>query len=212
MSGNWEPSNWSWPVKALIGLATVWPPIYMVLFFVIIFSFVLVAPLADRQASPVAQDLNVLQLDRKIRDGEIKELSIDGEEIIAVDRNGIRYRTSSVNESTRKEILSEATQKDESGQQRVLKIDENTAEPPAALPVAFAGIFAAHLFTILVMLALMPFYIILAVKNERLDQTNRIIWVVLMCTLTMFVAPVYWYLHIWRKPYPFAQTIMPQPL
>ena len=52
------------------------------------------------------------------------------------------------------------------------------------------------------MLLLMPFYIILAVKNDRIDQTTRIIWIVLLCTLTIFVAPVYWFLYIWRKPSP----------
>lgn len=212
MSGNWEPSNWSRPVKILIGIATVWPPIYMALFLVIIFSFVLTATSQDRRAALDAQEVNVIQLDRKISNGEIKELSINGEEITAVDRNGIRYRTSHVNESARQEILKGATEKDESGQPRVLRIDENTAGPPEGLPVAFAGIFAAHLFTILLMLALMPFYIIMAVKNDRLDQTTRIIWVVLLCTLTMFVAPVYWYLYIWRKPSSVIPAIAPQPL
>jgi hypothetical protein len=50
------------------------------------------------------------------------------------------------------------------------------------------------------MFVLMPLYIILAIKNERLDQTMRIVWVVLACTVGMFADPVYWYLYVWRTP------------
>lgn len=201
MNGNWEPGNWKWPIKVLVGLATVWPPVYMVLFFVMIFSFVLLLPNEDSRTAGNLQDINLIQLDRKIRNGEIKELVVSRDQIIATDRSsGVRYRTSSVDESARQEIMSAANEKDESGQPRVPKIEENTASAPAGLPVAFAGLFAAHLLTILLLLALMPFYIILAVKNPRFYQTTRIIWVVLLCTLSMFVAPVYWYLYIWRKP------------
>jgi len=57
-----------------------------------------------------------------------------------------------------------------------------------------------HLGTILLMMAQMPFYIVLAVKNDRLDQTKKIIWVVLFAVVAMFATPVYWYLHIWRAP------------
>ena len=66
-------------------------------------------------------------------------------------------------------------------------------------------IFVLHLFTILMMFALMPFYIILAIKNERFDQTMRIVWVVLACTMGMLADPVYWYLYVWRTP-----TVSPQ--
>ena len=71
---------------------------------------------------------------------------------------------------------------------------------PAAFSLGFSGFFVLHLLTMLLMLALMPFYIILAVKNERLDQTMRIIWVVLLCTLGLLANPVYWFLYVWRKP------------
>jgi hypothetical protein len=58
----------------------------------------------------------------------------------------------------------------------------------------------AHLGTMFLMMALMPLYIIFAVKNEGLDQTMRIVWVVLACTVGVFADPVYWYQHIWRTP------------
>lgn len=209
MNGSWEPGNWKWPVKILTGIATIWPPIYLVLFMVIIFSFFLFASLKER-TGPDTQTINVIQLDRKIRNGEIKQLTITRDEIVGIDQAGVRYRTSNVNESVRQDILSAAIEKDESGQPRVSKVEEDTATPPKAWPFAFAGIFGAHFLTILLMLALMPFYIILAVKNGRVDHTTRIVWIVLMSTVTMFAAPVYWYLYIWRKPPPVAPALMPQ--
>jgi hypothetical protein len=49
-------------------------------------------------------------------------------------------------------------------------------------------------------MGLMPLYIILAVKSDRLDQNTRIVWVVLLCMMGMFAMPIYWYLYIWSKP------------
>ena len=49
-------------------------------------------------------------------------------------------------------------------------------------------------------MGLMPLYIILVVKSGRLDETMRIIWVVLICMLGFFAMPVFWYLYIWREP------------
>jgi hypothetical protein len=48
-------------------------------------------------------------------------------------------------------------------------------------------------------MGLIPFYIVLVVKSDRLDETMRIVWVVLICMLGMFAMPVYWYLYVWRN-------------
>jgi hypothetical protein len=53
--------------------------------------------------------------------------------------------------------------------------------------------------TILLMTAQMPFYIVLAVKNVHLEQTMRIVWIVLFALVSLFACLVYWYLYIWRK-------------
>jgi Ca2+/Na+ antiporter len=81
-------------------------------------------------------------------------------------------------------------------------VAENTSEPGFSrlFPFGIAFIFGAHFLTIILIMGLMPLYIILAVKDERHDQTMRIVWVVLFCTMGMFAIPVYWYLYIWRKP------------
>jgi hypothetical protein len=211
MNWNWEPNRWKKSTKVLLAMATVWPPIYMVLFFLTVFSFVLLIPFADRRASHNSKDIDLIQLDRKIRNGEIKELTITASEVIAVDRvSSVEYRTYAASESTREEIIKEAREQDANGRPRVDKIEENDNRPPSALfPIGFAGLFAAHLITILLIMGLMPLYIILVVKSDRLDQTMRIVWVVLICMLGMFAMPIYWYLYIWRNGPPAGTVEIP---
>ena len=202
MSWNWDPSHWKRWTKLLLGFATVWPTIYMVLFFLVIFSFVFSMPFeGQRGRSRKAEDIDLIQLDRKIRNSEIKELRITGSDVTAVDRvRDVEYHTDVTNESTRAEILQEAQEVDAKGLPRVAKIEENTSQPPSGfLPIGFAALFAAHLITIFLIIGLMPLYIVLAVKSDRLDQTMRIIWVVLICMLGMFAMPVYWYQYVWRN-------------
>ena len=199
MNWNWEADRWKKSKKLLLAFATVWPPIYMVLFMLTIFSFILLVPSTERGTSRNAKDIDLIQLDRKIRNSEIKELTIADSEVIAVDRDNITYRTYVSSESTKEEIKNEARELDASGRPRVDKVDEAVGQTPSPfIGIGFAGLVVAHMFTILLMLGLMPFYILLVVKSTRLDETMRIVWVVLICLLGMFAMPVYWYLYIWR--------------
>lgn len=112
------------------------------------------------------------------------------------------YETSVSDDSMRQEILSDAREL-VNGRPRVDVIDENTSQrdtAPFFFPVGFGVLMVAHLFTMLLMMGLLPLYIILAIKNDRLDQTMRIVWVVLACTVGVFANIVYWYLYIWRRP------------
>jgi hypothetical protein len=172
----------------------------MGLFFLAIFSFVFLIGFAENSSDNRSEDIDLIQLERKINNGELEELRISGDEIVAVDRQRARqYRVFVRNEGTRAEILRQARELNAQGEPRVAKIEEE-ANPrmPAALPVGFGALFIAHIFTIFLIMGLMPLYIILAVKSDRLDQTMRIVWVVLICTMGMLAQPVYWYLYIWR--------------
>jgi hypothetical protein len=186
----------------LLGIATIWPVVYMFLFIASIFSMFLFLPFASTQSKQTCGKLDVLQLDRKIKDGQIQELKIHRYEIIARERIGTcEYETSVSEDSTRQQIISDAREI-VNGQPRVEVIGENTSEPdepPFFVPLGFGMFMLVHLLTMLLMMGLMPLYIILAIKNEGLDQTMRIVWVVLACTIGMFANIVYWYLHIWRK-------------
>ena len=166
---------------------------------------------ADNSDNPCAH-LDVLQLDRKIKAGEIKQLIVREFDVIAVDRaNNCKYHTRLVDDSMRRELLADANEVVD-GHPRIDSVTEKK-EGPLPAPIAlgtglgFIVLMVFHFATILLMMALMPFYIVLAVKNERLDQTMRIVWIVLFCTVGMFANPVYWYLQIWRKPKGLQQPI-----
>jgi len=203
LNWNWDSSSWKTRNKILLLLATVWPVIYIFLFIVTIFSMFLFIPFAAKGSNQSCGYIDVLQLDRKIKDGDIKHLIVREDEIVATDRLGCDFEVTVTNENTRQEILKDAREV-VNGRPRVEKIVEETSrlrgEPPAFIPIGFVGLVVVHMGTILLMMALMPLYIVLAVKNDRLDQTMRIIWVVLLCMMGMLANPVYWYLYVWRKP------------
>jgi hypothetical protein len=170
----------------------------MGLFFVGIFSLFLWAPFQQNRSASCG-NIDLLQLDRKIKNGEIKQLTVRPREILALDRaSSCEYQIFVANEATQQEILNEAREI-VNGRQRVDKVAEETSRPRVGLlPVGFAALFGVHMMTILLMVGLMPLYIILAVKDDRLDQTMRIVWIVLFCTMGLLAMPVYWYLNIWR--------------
>lgn len=204
MNWNWDPRTWKTSTKLLLGLATLWPIIYMGLFVVLIFSGVLFGAILSQRAGPGRTNLDLIQLEKKIQNGEISELRIKADEIEAIDRDGRSFVAYADNRSTRDEIIRQAQQLDSNNHPRVSKIDENSSRGPEnpIFPIGVGLFFLCHMLTILLMFVLMPLYIILAVKDERHDQTMRIIWVVLLATMGMFANPVYWYLYVWRKAGP----------
>lgn len=202
MTWNWDPARWKKSTKLLLGIATIWPIVYMGMFFVLIFGGMFLSAMFAEPARSNTTTLDLIQLERKIQAGEISELRIGTSEIEAIDRSGRPFHTDFNNDSTREEIIRQARELDANGNERVAKIDENTSEPRvnSILPVGFIGLFALHMMTMLLLFGLMPLYIILALKNERVDQSMRIVWVVLACTMGMLADPVYWYLYVWRRP------------
>lgn len=200
---NWNPGLWKRSTRILLGLVTIWPVIYIGLFVASIFSFMLLMPFAGDRSTGNCGDLDLIQLTEKIENRELKQLTIRSEEIIAADRAGAcDYHTWVPNERTRSEIIRKARATDANNAPLVPKVEEETSQPrlPMVFPIGFIALFALHALTIFLTLALMPLYIVLAVKSDRLDETTRIIWVVLLCMMGMLAMPVYWYLYIWREP------------
>jgi len=213
LSWNWDPHTWKKPIRFLLGLATIWPIIYMFLFMGLIFSGFLLGFMLSEPEARSGSNVDLIQLENKIQSGEIKELRLTRTEIKAFDREGRSFYTDVTNESTRQEIIRQAKEVDSNQRPRVERVSEETSEPRTAalFPIGFLLLFAFHLFTMLLMFLLMPLYIVLAVKNERLDQTMRIVWVVLTCTAGMLANPVYWYLYIWRTT-PLVSPPAPTPV
>ena len=201
MTWNWDPSQWKKSRKILLGIATIWPAVYMFLFMGTIFLFIVLLPFRAEHEARNCGNVDELQLDRKILNGEIKKLIVYPTRMVAFDRIGdCQFDVGIENQVSRQNILDDARQV-VSGHVRVEEIKEEAeAAPPFAFPLGFGLLMVAHLGTMFLIMALMPLYIIFAVKNEGLDQTMRIVWVVLACTFGMLANPVYWYLYVWRSP------------
>lgn len=199
---NWEPIGWKKSRKILLGIATVWPPIYMLLFMLTIFSAVSYFTFQSQQFNRSSENIDLIQLEQKIRNGELSQLTIRPTEIVACDRScECEYHTSVSNPSTRAEIIKQARVLDQNGTPRVPRIDEETSQPRvnALFPIGVIALFALHFITVWLMLGLLVLYVVLAVKRDQFDQTTRIIWIILMCMMGTFAMPVYWYLYIWRN-------------
>ena len=199
MNWNWDPRTWRTATRLLLGLVTIWPIIYIGLFIGVIFSGIMFGVLSHRE--PDHTDLDLIQLEKKIQNGDIKELRIKSGEIIAIDRKGRSFETYHVSESTRDEIIRQAQQLDSDHRPRVERIEQNSSRPGVErlLPFGFMLLFVMHFLTIVLMFLLMPFYMVLALHDQRHDQNTRIIWIVLVATLGIVANPVYWYLYVWRK-------------
>src|SRR5437763_1883759 len=106
--------------------------VYMALFLIIFLGiFITMA----RQPDFIPRNIDLIQLERKIQNGEIRELKIKSGAIEAFDDQNRRY-TSSASDESCKELISLAQEKGPDGRLRVAKIDENTVEPRA--PVALS--------------------------------------------------------------------------
>jgi len=188
--------------KILLGVATIWPVAYMLLFFLTIFSVLIFSSFGQERSNRNSQSIDLIQLEQKINNGELKSLTIRGSEITAIDRlSGQEYRVQVTNDRTKSEILKQAREFDASGKPRVERVDEESGGTfPTLIPAGFIGLFVVHMFTILLIMALMAFYIVQIVRTDRLDQTGKILWTVLICLVAMGAMPVYWYLYIWREP------------
>jgi hypothetical protein len=199
---NWDTTAWKSSTRLLLGVATIWPIVYIVLFLGSIVSGVFIVAAVNDSTPEHRSYIDLIQLEKKIQNGEIKELRISSSEFEAVDRDGSVFYTYATNKSTREELIGQARAPGANGLPRVAKVEENTSRPEEnfALPFAFLVLMGFHMMTMLLLFLMMPVYIILPLKNERLDQNMRIVWVILACTIGVFSDVAYWYLHVWRTP------------
>ena len=200
MTWNWNPRRWKRSTKLLLGFATAWPYVYLILFFVAVLGITLF--LKPNRLSGFCGDTGVAQLEQKIRNGEIRELVIKSTEILARSRSGnCEYRVAIRNEYQRRAILRAANELDANREPLVPRISHNDAPPVSPIAVVyFIVVFVAHMLTIVLLLGLITIYVVLAIKNEQFDQTMKIAWVVGFGLVTMVAMPVYYYLYVWRKP------------
>ena len=210
---SWDPTTWKRSHKLILGVATIWPLLYMVLFIVVIFSVTSYLMFREQRLGKNSASIDLVELQQKIRNNELSRLTVKQAEIVACDRAcDCEYHTSVNSGFTRAEILRLARETDENGKPRVPIVEEDTASPrtTSLFPVGIVVLFALHFFTICLMLALMVVYIVLAVTREHFDQTMRTVWIILLCLMNVYVMPVYWYLYVWRAS-PAPQEPAPNP-
>jgi hypothetical protein len=66
-------------------------------------------------------------------------------------------------------------------------------------PPLIALILPLHFFTMLVVLALLIFYIVNVFKNVRVEKDKKVLWAIVLFMGSMIAMPIYWYLYIWKS-------------
>jgi hypothetical protein len=198
---SWDAGQWKKSTKLLLGLGTIWPDVYLLLFVIGLFSITLFANTKQTGKPGYCGLITLTQLDERIRNGEVAELAFTESDIVATNTPGTcEFHIPIRSETTRATILQTAQERDANGKPRVAKINQNAdPEVPKTAIFGFAALFIVHMLTILWIIALVVFYVLLAVKNDQLDQNMKIVWSLSLCLLTMLAMPVYWYLYVWKK-------------
>lgn len=93
----------------------------------------------------------------------------------------------------------------------VVAANGKPGQPPEWVHGLMAGFMAIHCLTMVAGLALIVVYVVSVVNNPRLDQTMRIIWILLTLFGGAFAMPVYWYLYLWRNREEVSETARSAP-
>jgi hypothetical protein len=86
-----------------------------------------------------------------------------------------------------------------------------SAEQPEAAFRSFQILMALHLGTMLLMMALLTFYIVHVFKNAAIAGDKRALWAVVLFFGNIIAMPVYWFLYVWREPRPDVVPPLPVP-
>ncbi len=72
--------------------------------------------------------------------------------------------------------------------------------PIAAIIIGFIVFF--HFATIIEIWVMIILYIIRILKDESIEQNNKILWVLLIFIGNIIAMPLFWYLYIWQEKDP----------
>lgn len=65
--------------------------------------------------------------------------------------------------------------------------------------VDFDVLFKLHLGAMLLIVALLIFYIANIFKNDRVHQDQKALWAIILFCGGTIAMPIYWYLYIWKE-------------
>jgi hypothetical protein len=72
-----------------------------------------------------------------------------------------------------------------------------TASPETFIG-SFIGIFAIMGLMILLTFGLLIYFILHIVNNSKLDDNERLVWILITVFLGFIAYPIYWYVKIWK--------------
>jgi heme/copper-type cytochrome/quinol oxidase subunit 2 len=70
---------------------------------------------------------------------------------------------------------------------------------PEAFMTPFIGMFAMLFLMVLVTLAMLIYFIIHINNNKKLDNNEKLIWILIIIFVGMIGKPIYWYMKIWKE-------------
>jgi len=75
-------------------------------------------------------------------------------------------------------------------------IDNASHKAPPNIDFFFKYLFPVHCLTMLISFALTAVYIVHAIKNDRIRQDMRVVWIIVLFMGNMFAFPVYWWIYL----------------
>ncbi len=202
---DWDPSTWRKSRKLLLGVATIWPPIYMAAFVMTVFGVTSYFTLQGLEFNRRSQNIDLFQLQQKIRDDELSQMTVKPTEVVACDRScDCEYHTAVTNRETRAEIVRQARELNQNGAPHVPLVKEENSQPKLfiGLGIGLIALFGVHMISIMLMFLLLALYLVLIINQKQFDQSTQIIWIILICLLGNLAMPVYWFLYVWNATPP----------
>src|SRR5882757_6389751 len=72
--------------------------------------------------------------------------------------------------------------------------------PPAFLLGNMGYLQVTMALLVISALGLLIFYLIHAINNTRLDNTDRLVWVLALLLGNVVAYPIYWFMQVWKAP------------
>jgi hypothetical protein len=83
---------------------------------------------------------------------------------------------------------------------RILTLANPETTDLPAVPFEYLLLIPPLLLTLVLVVALVAYYVRHAIASPRIPQEMKAVWIILLVLANVVVMPIYWYLYIWREP------------
>jgi hypothetical protein len=174
-------------------------------FVMIVFGITSYFTLQGLEFNRRSQNIDLLQLQQKIRDDELSQITVKPTEVVACDRScECEYHIAVTNRETQAEIVRQARELNQNGRPHVPLVREENSQPKLFIGfgIGLIILFGVHMISIMLMFLLLALYLVLVINQKQFDQSTRIIWIILICLMGNLAMPIYWFLYVWRAELP----------